>query len=156
MTKWNSSYFQRKKRETNYISFFFANLKRIMFMFFRFMWITFYFDTIKTFVIINTHSYALTHAQTHEALQSFLNSDREIDKVCSKSKIRVGFLVMFLKLSAGVNFINILLVRFSYKSELSSFSQVTFGFVIFLAQKYQQKCTHKMWIKLTPGKKCFF
>ena len=35
---------------------------------------------------------------------------------------------------SGVNFINILCARFSYESKLSSFSLVTFGFVIFGAK----------------------
>jgi len=39
----------------------------------------------------------------------------------------------------GVDFTIILLEHFLYKSQLSSFSLVTFGFEIFLAPKYQRK-----------------
>jgi len=38
-----------------------------------------------------------------------------------------------------------------YKSELSSFSLVTFGFVIFWRQNIGEKVAHKMLMKSTPG-----
>jgi len=51
---------------------------------------------------------------------------------------------------SGVNFNNILWTRFLHKSELSSFSLITFGFVIFWCQNIGKKVTHKMLKKLTP------
>jgi len=56
-----------------------------------------------------------------------------------------------IKTLPGVNFINILRAHFSYKIELSSFSLVTFGFVIFWIQNIVTKFAHKMLMELTPG-----
>ncbi len=53
-------------------------------------------------------------------------------------------------LEPGVNFINILRARFLYKSELSSFSLDTFGFVIFWRKNIGAKCVRKTLMKLTP------
>jgi len=50
----------------------------------------------------------------------------------------------------SVNFINILSARFLYKSELSSFSLITFGFEIFWRQNIGKNITHKMLTKSTP------
>jgi len=51
---------------------------------------------------------------------------------------------MLMKLTIGVNFINILRLPFLYECVLRSFSLVTFGFVIFseriLVQKLFVKC----------------
>jgi len=47
-----------------------------------------------------------------------------------------------------VNFINVLLKHFLYESKLSSFSLVTFGFVIFGAKILYQKCARKILMKL--------
>jgi len=55
-----------------------------------------------------------------------------------------------MKLTPGVNFINILQAHFLYESELSSFSLVTFCCVIFLGQNIGAKCARKMLMKLTP------
>ncbi len=63
---------------------------------------------------------------------------------------------MLVKLTTGVNFINILHKSFLYKSKLSSFSQVTFGFVIFLCQIISKKCALKMLMKFTPGQPQLF
>jgi len=52
---------------------------------------------------------------------------------------------------SGVNFINILLERFSYKSKLRRFSLITFGFVKFWPQNIGAKCASKMLMKLRPG-----
>ena len=46
---------------------------------------------------------------------------------------------MLLKVTLGVNFINILQVHFLYISASSSLSIVHFGFVIFLVKGYWQK-----------------
>jgi len=46
---------------------------------------------------------------------------------------------MLVKLAKGVNFTNILLVPFSYKSVLRSFSLVTVWLIIFWVQKYLRK-----------------
>jgi len=58
---------------------------------------------------------------------------------------------MLMKLTQGVNFINILRGRCLYKSALHSFSLVTF----WLLQKYEstsvQETQLKMLMKLTPG-----
>jgi len=51
----------------------------------------------------------------------------------------------------GVNFINILRAYFLYESKLSSFSLVTFGFVIFGAKISYEKRACKMLMKLTTG-----
>jgi len=51
----------------------------------------------------------------------------------------------------GVNFINILHARFLYKSELSSFSLITFGFVIFGAKILHEKPSRKTLMKLTAA-----
>ncbi len=51
--------------------------------------------------------------------------------------------------NAGVNFINILLARFLYKSILSSFSLIMFGFAIFRHQNIGKKVAHKMLTKST-------
>jgi len=53
-----------------------------------------------------------------------------------------------LQETSGVNFINIWRSRFSYESKLSSFSQVTFGFVIFWCQNIGAQCKHKMLMEL--------
>jgi len=57
---------------------------------------------------------------------------------------------MMVKLTSGVNFINILHKRFLYKSVLLSFSLVMFLLCNFLAKGYWQKSTHKMLMKLNP------
>jgi len=60
---------------------------------------------------------------------------------------------MLVKLTKGVNFINILSAHFSYKSELSSFSLITVLLCDFLAKGYwQKKIWCKMLAKLTEGK----
>ncbi len=46
---------------------------------------------------------------------------------------------MLVKLTSGVNFINILHEKFSYESALCSFSLVKFWLCNFLAQKYWLK-----------------
>ncbi len=60
----------------------------------------------------------------------------------------------------GVNFINILSAHFSYKSKLSSFSLVTFGFVIFganfLQENHRRKTLMKLTTALTVGEKSAF
>jgi hypothetical protein len=55
---------------------------------------------------------------------------------------------MLMKLTPRVNFINVLHAGFSYKSKLSSFSLVTFCFVIFADKILYEKGALK---KLTPG-----
>jgi len=56
-----------------------------------------------------------------------------------------------LQKKSGVNFINILCVRFLFASKLSSFSLVTFGFVIFGTKILYEKWTHKTLMKLNTG-----
>ena len=56
---------------------------------------------------------------------------------------------MLVKLTTGVNFINILHKSFLYKSKLSSFSLIRFGFAIFLFQNIGEKVKRKMLMKLT-------
>jgi len=51
----------------------------------------------------------------------------------------------------AVNFINILLARFSYKSELSSFSLIIFGCVIFGTKILYETLARKTLMKLTTG-----
>jgi len=53
----------------------------------------------------------------------------------------------------GVNFIKILRARFLYKSALSSFSQLCFGFGKRISEKAlsYKKRAHKMLMKLTVG-----
>jgi len=56
---------------------------------------------------------------------------------------------------AGVNFINVLPTRAFFECKplwqlFGSFSQVTFGFVIFGAKILYEKCAHKTLMKLTP------
>jgi len=53
----------------------------------------------------------------------------------------------------GVNFINVLCVRFLYESKLSSFPLITFGFVIFGTNISNKKRARKMLMKLTPVEK---
>jgi len=50
-----------------------------------------------------------------------------------------------------VNLINILRAHFSYKSKLSSFSLITFGFAISWCQNSGKKVACKMLMKLTHG-----
>ncbi len=59
---------------------------------------------------------------------------------------------MLMKLATGVNFINILRPLFSYERKLSSFSLITFGFVIFGAKISYEKSACKMLVKLTAGR----
>jgi hypothetical protein len=54
-----------------------------------------------------------------------------------------------VKLTIGVDFIYILHSRFLFESKLSSFSLVTFGFVIFWHKNISTKCALKMLMKLT-------
>jgi hypothetical protein len=42
-------------------------------------------------------------------------------------------------------------LRFSYESKLSSFSLITFGFVIFDSKILYKKCARKMLMKLTAA-----
>jgi len=49
---------------------------------------------------------------------------------------------MLVKLIPGVDFINILLASLTYESKLSSFSLITFGFVIFGAKISYKKRAH--------------
>jgi len=51
----------------------------------------------------------------------------------------------------GVNFINIVHEHFSYESKLSSFSLVTFGFVILGAKILFKKNVRKTLMTLTQG-----
>jgi len=69
------------------------------------------------------------------------NESKPCARECNNLRIR----------STRVNFINILLANFLYKSELSSFSLITFGFAIFWRQNISEKVAHKMLMKLTPG-----
>jgi hypothetical protein len=69
-----------------------------------------------------------------------------LESACVKAARRT-----LMKLIPGVNFINILRSCFMYKSELSSFSLVMFGFEIFWRQNIGKKVTRKMLMKLTPG-----
>jgi len=55
----------------------------------------------------------------------------------------------------GVNFINILRTRFSYKSELCHFSLITVWLYDFLAKGYRQKSARKMLMKLTIDVHCW-
>ncbi len=59
---------------------------------------------------------------------------------------------MLVKLTPGVDFINIWRSNFLYKSASRSLSLVTFWLCNFLAQKYQSKRLVKMLMKLTPEK----
>jgi len=59
---------------------------------------------------------------------------------------------MLVKLTPGVNFINTLCAHFSYKSKVSSFSLIMFGFAIFWHQNIGKKVPCKMLMKLTPGR----
>jgi len=52
----------------------------------------------------------------------------------------------------GVNVINILCARFSYKSKLSTFSLITFSIVIFWCQNISAKLACKMLMKLTSSR----
>ena len=51
-----------------------------------------------------------------------------------------------------VNFTNNLRAAFSYESVLSSFSVLTFRFVIFQRKEIGAKAARKMLVKLTPGR----
>ncbi len=53
--------------------------------------------------------------------------------------------------SLGVNFINNVRMRFWYKSKLSSFSLITFGFGIYWGQIISKKVERKMLMKFTVG-----
>jgi len=55
-----------------------------------------------------------------------------------------------IKLTPGINFISIILMRFSYESELSSLSLITFGFVIFGTKILYEKRDRKMLMKYPP------
>jgi len=61
-----------------------------------------------------------------------------VKKTTFVRKIRM---LMLMKLTAGANFINILSSRYLYESKLSSFSLITFKFVI-LAPKFYTKNSH--------------
>jgi hypothetical protein len=50
----------------------------------------------------------------------------------------------------GVNFTNILLAAFSYKSSLCSFYVLTIWVVNFWRKDFGAKAAHKMLVKLTP------
>jgi len=52
---------------------------------------------------------------------------------------------MLVKLTLGVNFINILHERFLHKSALRSFSLVHYGFVIFWQKDIGKKALVKCW-----------
>jgi len=56
---------------------------------------------------------------------------------------------MLMKLTAGVNFINILINTYFYESILRTFSPLSF--VVFLAKKIGEKAARKMLMKLTTG-----
>ena len=60
-------------------------------------------------------------------------------------------LTIEVNLTVGVNFINVLQLRFSYESKLSSFSLVTFGFVIFGAKISYKNARIKILMKLTSN-----
>jgi len=62
------------------------------------------------------------------------------------------FWIAWPRLGTGTrsHFINILWARFLYKSELSSFSLITFGFAIFWCQNIGKKIAFKMLMALTP------
>jgi hypothetical protein len=64
--------------------------------------------------------------------------------------------IKLTKWSDGVNLINILRIRFSYKSKLSSFSLVMFGFVIFGAKILNKKRASKTLMQLPAGKFILF
>jgi len=70
-----------------------------------------------------------------------------IEIYCSDQIITVLLAIHLLR-NTGVNFNNILSAHFSYKIKLSSFSLLTFAFVIFFTPKHW----HKMLMKLTPGR----
>jgi len=57
----------------------------------------------------------------------------------------------FWKSTAGVNFTNILLKRFSYESKMSSFLLLRFSFVIFGAKILYKKRVRKTLMKLMAG-----
>jgi len=67
-----------------------------------------------------------------------------------KQKKSASKIEFFVGLAPGVNFINILCTLFSYISLFSSFSLVTFGFLIFGAKILYKKHVHKTLMKLTP------
>jgi len=59
---------------------------------------------------------------------------------------------MLMKLTTGVNFINILLAHFLYERVLLSFSLIKVWFCIFLAKEYWHNiAAHKMLMKLTTA-----
>jgi len=58
-------------------------------------------------------------------------------------------LKMLMKLTIGVNFINILLIKFSYISASHSFSLVAFWLCNFWRKNIGEKAAHKMLMKLT-------
>jgi hypothetical protein len=68
------------------------------------------------------------------------------DKICPN-----GF--TFIGLFPGVNFINVLRVRFLSKISAPKITNLCFGFEIFWRQNIGEKRTCKMLMKLTPGLK---
>jgi len=68
---------------------------------------------------------------------------------CHSNISKKSALKMLMKLTPGVNFINILPLHFWYKNELSSFSIITFGSANSWHQNIGKKCVCKMLMKLT-------
>jgi hypothetical protein len=58
---------------------------------------------------------------------------------------------MLMKLTPGVNFINILQEPFSNKSALHSFSLITIWLWNFLSKEYLQKAPCKMFVEMIKG-----
>jgi len=58
---------------------------------------------------------------------------------------------MLMKLTPGVNFINILRAHFLYECELHRFSLITIWLCDFWLKDIGEKCACKMLMKLTPG-----
>jgi len=56
-----------------------------------------------------------------------------------------------MKLSPGVNFINILCTDFSYEILVPKVTKLAFGFEILAPNILYEKRAHKMLMKLTPG-----
>jgi len=71
---------------------------------------------------------------------------------CRKEIACKSLCKMLVKLTQGVNFINILCAPFCVKVFCAAFLLLHFGFVVFWQKNISTKATCKMLVKLTTGR----
>jgi len=70
---------------------------------------------------------------------------------CQNDIVKKVAFKMLVKLTTGVNFINILCARFLYKVLCTTFMRLQCWFVIFCRKEIGAKAACKMLVNLTPG-----